>query len=992
MQPLRSGRALAIVVSAAALVAFATPASAYWSKQEKKCSGALSKGYAKYQASILKELSRCRDADISGKLDSPDRCVTLPDKSTSKIDKARDKFVALVAKSCQSVCNRTNDLSCVADVGCPPNGAVGERCTGKGGTNPFRVASLGFPGPYCDDVLGHAMLSENDLGTCAAGLVDILVRSVMDNTYAAMDEGTGLSKNAGKCLSSISKAVQKALPKMHKAVGKCRDTNSSTATPDLEPGRCMTDDEKTVAALAKEVGKLRSTIAKKCTAEDVQAFEGLCQDGGAAPTTLEDAQDCIADLATELAADARGPTRHTYGPIGMINVTHPESGYAYCGDGMIQSVRTDRNRIGEECDGDDTPCGGGNCLPPGDLFECTCDDVARELLVIDGERVDSDAGWTGDSHDATHNDNFGYITELTNCQCDEFTQATCTGGSSDNVCDARANMAPRCSDDVWGSTTCDARGDGDGYGEDSDCFVCDENSANAGAWCASGPNPSETLCQSQCFDDATGLAVDPQVLCGSQDDCDEGETCKGRCDNTVTCNKMSEGSPLPLLSAAIPVCITLEYISDVIGTKNIVTGAQSMAYETRSLVQLGLLFAAPCPTCGGICEGGDDAGETCFGRCDASGDPCLVDEDCTGMGDTACTESDAECTGGACSLDLRCHGGQRDGQLCRPSATTPLGVVSADCPVDPEANNSGLGVEQPFGVMTTDVVQHPAGGPCTATGWSNYDCPCPDDGGVPTQPNKCAGACNAGVNEGLGCATGAGDSGAYTKCVGGSEAGAICDADADCTGGTCSGNPKQCTAGNPSRIGLVCTTNSYCDSSPMSGDGVCVDACPGGRCVPLCYPEGRCNGGTRDGDQCATDVHCGGGTCELFDDEDGLCAGGPLKFRCTGDGYTTLPCAQADVNTQKGCEAGNDGVLGNGDDIPGSGYCESRPIDCYINNGYAEGGTTSNMEGSPSDVRVNSAFCTPKNGNIAIDAVSGFGGPSRTRREGAAFVNVPAIP
>lgn len=223
--------------------------------------------------------------------------------------------------------------------------------------------------------------------------------------------------------------------------------------------------------------------------------------------------------------------------------------------------------------------------------------------------------------------------------------------------------------------------------------------------------------------------------------------------------------------------------------------------------------------------------------------------------------------------------------------------------------------------------------------------------------------------------------------------GAACDEDADCDGGTCNGNPKECTAGHSGLIGQVCTANANCDTTLGSGDGVCTDACPGGRCVPLCYPQGECDGGSRDGQQCATDEDCtGGGTCLVTDDEDGLCAAGPDKFRCSGAGYTTLPCSPLDVNTGKGCEDGEDGVGGNEDDIPGAGVCQSRPIDCWYNNGIAEGGDTLNGEGSPSDVNVNATFCTPPNGNSAIDSVSGFGGPSRIRRQGSAFINVPSFP
>src|SRR5205085_10986867 len=145
----------------------------------------------------------------------------------------------------------------------------------------------------------------------------------------------------------------------------------------------------------------------------------------------------------------------------------------------------------------------------------------------------SDPGSQGTSHEATHNDGFGYVTELSNCNCGRISQADCTGATSDPICDVKGNMAPRCSDDLNGSQTCDARGDVDGVPENSDCFVCNDESINAGAWCgtASGTT-NESACQSRCYDDATGLPVVPQDACLLKADCAAGQSCRGRCNNT----------------------------------------------------------------------------------------------------------------------------------------------------------------------------------------------------------------------------------------------------------------------------------------------------------------------------------------------------------------------------------------------------------------------------------------------------------------------------
>jgi len=1067
----------AVVAAAFGIILQAPPARAAFSKQELKCSSTLAKGYAKLQASILKAKTACHANDILGEVDSPDGCATLPQKDADKIVKAKESFVKKVGKKCASVCAISTDKVCVSDLTCPPrhqalpaNNSIAERCLGKGGAAPFSLANLDWPGPYCDAILGHPMTDVSDLGNCVLGLLDTTSAPLEKAVFADLDEGDSLTEANVKCASGISKALSTAVSKAYVATAACRDGRRSAG---ITAWACSKNDVKAIDTIDKAIGKLSIAIDKSCVDADIVALTGLCADGGVTPTDRTQAKACLSDLVRELATEERGSNNHKYAVLSMLNATHPNSATAYCGDGIVTTWREEHTGVGEECDGAaDTACGAGSCLPPGDLFECTCDTTPRERFIVDGSagHSDSDAGWKGTSHDATHNDGYGYVTDLSNCTCDSFSQATCTTPSGDDICDVHANMAPRCSDDLHGTETCDERGNGNGIPQNSDCFRCDDNSINAGTYCGAASvsgDGDETACQSRCFDDLTGLAIVPDQPCQNQAACGAGKTCKGRCDNSLTCNTMTEGSPLPQISAATAVCITLEYRTDITGTKNIVTGETALHYATRSNIQLGEAFTIPCPLCGGVCVGGSNNNKTCFGRCDASDTACLVDSDCTGMGDTACLETDDECIGGTCTLDLRCSSGEDRGRLCRPDAATALGVVSRDCRPAEVEFVSGAGVMQNFGTVTSEVVEFPPGMTCTDPAWHNFECPCPADSVSPpivsstrTRPNGCAATCDGGVNEGKGCGTGGGSTGVYSVCVLGSDAGFVCDDDSDCEGGSCTSVIKECTAGTPSLIGTSCTTDIQC-----GGGGVCSESCPGARCVPLCYPEGACTvgtGGTRTGDPCATlrdcrqctsghplmiDKACGrnsdcdhlnqfgggvceiapGVTCDVTDPEDGLCAAGPDKLRCTGVGFTSAPClikngncaaglctetnippppspapgVPCAVNSDcladgvpfaSGCENGTDGVPGNSDDNPGAGDCELRPEDCYVNNGLAEGGDTLNGQGTPSEPKLVAAFCTPPNGNNLIDDVSGFGGPSRIRRSGSAFVNVPSIP
>jgi hypothetical protein len=1058
MMAFRIGIAGAVI---AALGVFGVaPAHALFD-QEVKCSNTLGKSFNKYHASVLKTLAKCHNDDISGKANSVDACETLTVDQQAAITKARDKFLKKVNKDCVSECTVSADIPCVSDLGCParhlaspPNNSASERCLGEGGSNPFSLRNLDWPGPYCASVLGHTMNTPGDMEECVLALAERTIDAVDEAVWADLDETSMLSDTAVKCLSSISKSVTKAIPKMYGPAAACRtirrDADSST-TPVYA---CALDDPSTISASESVIAKLVDTVEKKCSDTDIASLTGLCEPG-AAPTTKAEAQACLSTFVEAVSNRELGVNNRGFAPFSMINITHPHSAVAFCGDGVVTAKREEHTGVGEECDGSDAPCGGGSCIPPGDLFECTCDNVARERLIVNGDAssTDSDAGWMGSSHEATHNDGFGYVSELSNCTCDAFSQATCTTPSGDDECDVVANMAPRCSDDFNGPDSCDDRGNGDGSHIDSDCFRCDDFSLNAGTWCANGNNPNETLCQSQCIVDATGLPTMPATPCINQDGCGEGETCRGRCDNTITCEKMTEGSPLPLVSANTFVCIMLEYQTDIVGTKNIVTGETALNYTTESNILLGESFDEPCPVCAGVCVSGPNNGDHCYGRCNASAAPCLAHADCSGMGDTACLESNAECPGGFCSLDLRCSSGPNEGGLCRPDDETNFGVVSHDCP----SGNPFGKIFQPFGTVTTEEVEFPVGGACTDPAWINYDCPCPADvfpnTGVPTKPNDCSAACDGGVNAGQGCVIGGGGNGEYTTCVGGVENGKPCDADSDCDSANCSGQAQHCTAGTTSLLGSVCTTNGDC-----GGGGLCEPPCPGGRCVPLCLQAGECNGGGRDGDPCSTLDQCkectagnpamigqpceshsrcnttplsgdgfceamGGVTCDITDPEDGYCAAGPTRFYCNGQGFETQNCqlrygtCEANVCTMgspslrgqpctvpadceevdnvpvsSGCETGVDALPGTADDIPGAGECEPVSQNCFFDNGRAEGGDTLNGEGSPSDVNINSCFCVPPSDEPAVNSASGFGGPSRIRRQGSAIVNVPSIP
>jgi hypothetical protein len=300
-------------------------------------------------------------------------------------------------------------------------------------------------------------------------------------------------------------------------------------------------------------------------------------------------------------------------------------------------------------------------------------------------------------------------------------------------------------------------------------------------------------------------------------------------------------------------------------------------------------------------------------------------------------------------------------------------------------NISGQGLAIDYRPATSGTLTLPPALPCTTPGLELYDCPCPDDGGQPTAPNACTPACNAGASMGEGCADGTG-SGAGTVCAGGGNDGRLCDEDSDCSGGACSLNPTHCV-GDPAFEHRPCATPADC------GLGACVDACPGGRCVPLCVPVGG-------------------------DPGEGQCAAGPLDYNCAGEPWTFRTCLQssamagcaatcaktsapctADADCGAGdycegaceqardCEAGTDGILGTSDDIEGAGICVAGVRECFLDPIVASGTAASLSEHDSVAL-----WCFGATHNGTFDTPSGFGGPARVHIRGQNVVNFTSIP
>ncbi len=196
-----------------------------------------------------------------------------------------------------------------------------------------------------------------------------------------------------------------------------------------------------------------------------------------------------------------------------------------------------------------------------------------------------------------------------------------------------------------------------------------------------------------------------------------------------------------------------------------------------------------------------------------------------------------------------------------------------------------------------------------------------------------------------------------------------------------------------------------------------MDACPSGRCVPLCVAS----------DDPAAPPN------SKNDPEEGVCAAGPAFFHCSGekDVFRTCteaiaeagcsavcaatctagvpsggsgascdpltPCPSGEVccgscGNAATCEAGTDGKLGTSDDNPGAGICIADATNCFANDLLAEGGDIFNGLGDPTNTKTVSTYCIAGTSNSAVNNTAGLGGPGRLRQFGVNLTNVGQIP
>ncbi len=223
------------------------------------------------------------------------------------------------------------------------------------------------------------------------------------------------------------------------------------------------------------------------------------------------------------------------------------------------------------------------------------------------------------------------------------------------------------------------------------------------------------------------------------------------------------GPPLPISAGGVPVCVLNRLTGPVIGTANIAetgphAGEGQVQLSLSSAVHNGDAVERPCPTC--------------------LGDP---------------TPRDGV-RGGTC------NGGVRDGQPCDVGGTSEFfGPLSSDCQPSSVKGIGNLSIG--FKPATTGTVQLASNRPCTD---ASANCFCDTCATLAAEPCNTNADCPGGVVCG------------GRRCVGGSNAGALCTTASQCPNGGFCNRPGQPTKPNACIDGV-------CSPNPSDGphEGIC---------------------------------------------------------------------------------------------------------------------------------------------------------------------------
>ncbi len=782
-----------VAATLAFVVVGTSTAHALLSKVAYKCQTTIAKEGAKYFNGKLKLIQKCKNSNVQ----SPGSC-TAPDPTA---------LGKLVTK-----------LNSGLSKGCSADGADADN-----------LARLGFPGP-CADLTGTpfnlgdlqaCILASHDkaldglciggsnvgqaclvVGDCPDSGPGTACRGLVDIEYDPSVPGP-LADTALKCQKEVAKNTAKFSAALLKNVQKCRNDllNCKFAVDEfgndievckktgLSPTVCATNDPKTAAAITKAKDKALAAIAAKCSTPADLTLLKICEpdagDGAtAASCEVQSHQDYI---------DNPNPA----GFSDLIDFQYAQRGT--CGDNR-------RNSPSEECDGvDDSSCP-GQCGDSVGFFPCLCLDIPR-TRVIEHANSDLDNGWSGQSHDSGIVEGGGYVTDLWDCDGPL---------GSDPIC----NVGPTC---LISGLPCNPSRDATGA------------AANADSICSA---PGDTCRKTAGGSTGPHCEIDFKKRCRFNNDTGLD---RGDCTNPGDrCVKLPHGSPLPLSSGGVAVCIINEFTEDVTGTTNLATGDGSIRLRQNSSTYQGGDTKQPCPVCGGFCAGTPGT---------------------SGPGQRGLCDGDEDCPGSTCILDKICSwGGNVDGP-CRHTppgggGTEFFGNPSIDCPIGENQKFGTINIL--FNPATTGTTTLTANLPCNSPGFNDMRCTAgPNLHHICTNSSECpGGACNRQCFCPLGGSPNTRPTGCDAACFGGDDDAAPCITDAECA---ITGAPGICHPGD-------CRENSppFGPDTDSAQEGLCTVGPDDRRCSGQAFKP--CGQGLTQADQ---DKNCrppsAGGNCPYCD-------------------------------------------------------------------------------------------------------------------------------
>jgi len=976
----KAGRAWLAAAAALLITAGASPSWAANTKAELNCHASLTKSLGKHAAAVAKAMATCNDAVLAG---APGPC---PDATAqAAIQKSADKAAKTVNKKCQSTCS-VSGVSCIDSDTCPPNGITREGCNAGVKLVVFESSAMSFPGPYCPGILGGPMTDPSDFGLCVGGLGSILSDEILDNAYGSIVAAPAAGPAA--CLASIVKSAPKTASKIASTVAKCRNTQLGSESPAILPSACPTADPKVAEAIAKSLQKFTDSIAGTCTDAAVSALD-LCGAGIGGITTTAAAQDCLSQMLVEVSYSIDDAETRSYAGISIINGAYPATAAARCGDGIVNQGPNQFALNGEECDGADDSACPGECLPPGDIFQCTCGNIRRGRTFAYGFEADLDNGWSGSSHNSKVTDGAGFVAQVANCDCAQFDgvdKATCLAGQSmDPICDVTARLAPRCSQRPNDTGTCDQFGFTNNDNRNEDCQACDAFASNAGDYCTD--TARFCLGGASTGNRCNNAADCPGGACTGIGRCLDGPFAGNGSAGPQSCGICTAGTNIGS-SCAVPA-------NCGIGGACEVHAWSALTCVGGSNHDASCANNADCPG-GGRCGATTDCGAQCYDAGGVATGPCAAQSDCDTAGGERCR--------GICDKSNTCV-------ILRNGAPLPLSAEGTSVCIDSRFFTDMVGTrnlytgehEVNYDLRSVTILSNEVQSrPCPVCGgWCADNTP-----STLLDRSRCEGSCidaperecRVGPNKGSVCAT-------NVDCDGYLCTYQPCRFDDDCSTGTCSGTASPECAGRECRIDNACggglqhgkacrieaatafgTTSADCPANPatnVSGAGLAISWTPltssavvlenpgacdapgyqnydcncvtgGGatrnqpnRCQPACNAAGPnfgrqcssftvCVGGSEPGASCDQDADCsGGGTCSGNPRVCGTGSSGVCSVaRCVGGSNAGAVCAQAGQCNSNVCQAASC-TVGGAPCVDGT----CTPSDCTID-ANCDGGAT----------------------------------------------------